>query len=149
EGLTSRLTTAVHAASWTGADAEEFRDRWTSLAADRLSSVCAELRTLGDGALGEADEQDTASAPDGAPGTEDAPRSGDGYLHEDNPWLPDWLEAPLEGTVSGLAGLVSDGIGRGFDTGIDLLKGRLGLLGLHADGPAPFQPDAGHPRERL
>ena len=149
EDLTSRLTTAVHAASWTGADAEEFRDRWTSLAADRLSSVCAELRTLGDGALGEADEQDTASAPDGAPGTEDAPRSGDGYLHRDNPWLPDWLEAPLEGTVSDLAGLVSDGIGWGFDTGIDLLEGGLGLFGVNTDGIAQFQRDAGHLGEIL
>src|SRR5699024_9899795 len=149
EDLTSRLTPAVHAASWTGADAEEFRDRWTSLAADRLSSVCAELRTLGDGALGEADEQDTASAPDGAPGTEDAPRSGDGYLHRDNPWLPDWLEAPLEGTVSDLAGLVSDGIGWGFDTGIDLLEGGLGLFGVNTDGIAQFQRDAGHLGEIL
>src|SRR5699024_4603150 len=149
EDLTSRLTTAVHAAWGTGAGAEGFRDRWTSLAADRLSSVCAELRTLGDGALGEADEQDTASAPDGAPGTEDAPRSGDGYLHRDNPWLPDWLEAPLEGTVSDLAGLVSDGIGWGFDTGIDLLEGGLGLFGVNTDGIAQFQRDAGHLGEIL
>ena len=149
EDLTSRLTTAVHAASWTGADAEEFRGRWTSLAADRLSSVCAQLRALGDGALGEADEQDAASAPDGAPGPADAPRPGGGYLHEDNPWLPDWLEGPLEGAASDLAGLVSDGIGWGFGTGIDLLEGGLGLFGANTDGIAQFQRDAGHLGEIL
>src|SRR5699024_6448239 len=43
----------------------------------------------------------------------------------------------------------SDGIGWGFDTGIDLLEGGLGLFGVNTDGIAQFQRDAGHLGEIL
>ncbi|MGO1406937.1 MAG: WXG100 family type VII secretion target [Brachybacterium sp.] len=154
EALTARLATAVQGASWTGADAEEFRSRWTSLATDHLGSVCAELLALGDGALGQADQQDVVSAADGpaaGPGGEpstippaDASDAGGGYRQEDNPWIPNWLENPVEGAVSDLAGIVSDGIGWGFTSGIDLLEGGLGRFGVNTDGIAQFQRDAGH-----
>ena len=150
EGLTSRLTSAVRTAEWTGPDADEFRDRWTSLASQRLDGLCTQLRALGDGASAEADEQDAASAVDDAPGIDGAPgasygpRPGGGYLHEDSPWLPDRFEGPLEGAVSDLAGLVSDGVGWGVDTGIDLLEDGLGLLGANTAGIAQFQRDADH-----
>ena len=150
EGLTSRLTSAVRTAEWTGPDADEFRDRWTSLASQRLDGLCTQLRALGDGASAEADEQDAASAVDdapgidGAPGASHGPRPGGGYRHDDSPWLPDRFEGPLEGAVSDLAGLVSDGIGWGVDTGIDLLEDGLGLLGANTAGIAQFQRDADH-----
>ncbi|AXK44542.1 WXG100 family type VII secretion target [Brachybacterium saurashtrense] len=144
EHLTSRLSTAVHSAAWTGADAEQFRDRWTSLAAQRLEGLCTDLRALSDEALADADEQDAASSADGAPGAGGGSGNGDGYLHEDNPWLPNWLEEPLEGVASDLAGLISDSIGWGVDTGIDVLEGGLGLFGVNTDGIAQFQRDAGH-----
>lgn len=154
EDLTARLTTAVQGASWAGADAEELRGRWTSLATDRLAAVCAELLAQGDGALDEADQQDvvstadgTSAGPRGDPSTlppGDASGASSGYRQEDNPWIPNWLENPVEGAVSDLAGIVSDGIGQGFDTGIDLLEGGLGLFGVDTDGIAQFQRDAGH-----
>ncbi|ATG52609.1 hypothetical protein CFK38_14545 [Brachybacterium vulturis] len=148
--LTARLETAVRAASWQGADAEEFRSRWTSLATGRLESVCAELLALGEAASGEADEQDVVSDGDGTGGAPGAiPPAGstgssEGYLQEDSPWVPNWLENPVEGAVSDLAGIVSDGIGWGFDTGIDLLEDGLGRFGVRTDGIAQFQQDAGH-----
>ncbi|ASK66560.1 hypothetical protein CFK39_12925 [Brachybacterium avium] len=154
EDLTARLTSAVQGASWAGADAEEFRGRWASLAKDRLAAVRAELLALSDGALGEADQQDVVSTPDGTyagPGGDpstippsDASGSSSGYRQEDNPWIPNWLENPVEGAVSDLAGMVSAGIGQGFDTGIDLLEGGLGLFGVNTDGIAQFQLDGDH-----
>ena len=144
EELTARLTTAVHSASWNGADAEEFRDRWTALAAQHLHSVRAELLALGEGALAEADDQDlVSSARDGAAPAE-GPGPGGGYRHQDDPWIPNWLEDPVEGAASDLAGIVSDGIGWGFDTGIDLLEDGLGFFGANTEGIAQFHRDADH-----
>lgn len=149
QGLTAELTAAVHAASWAGTDAEEFRSRWTSLAADHLAATCEELLALGERAVGEADEQDAVSeahAPGGAPpaGSTEEGVAGDGYHHEDDPWIPNWLEGPAEGVVSDLAGIISDGIGGGVGAGIDLLEGGLGLLGVNTAGIAQFQRDADH-----
>jgi hypothetical protein len=152
EDLTSRLTTAVRAAPWAGTDADEFRARWTALAAGRLEVVSTELLALGEEVLGEAEQQDEVSGADGTssgagPSTippADASGSSRGYRHEDGPWIPEWLEGPVEGAVSELAGIVSDGIGWGVDTGIDLLESGLDRLGVSTDGIAQFQRDAGH-----
>lgn len=152
EELTARLGTAVRSATWTGADADEFRTRWTTLATDRLTALRTELLALGTTGLEEAAQQDAASDGDGgapveAGGASDAGDGsvpGDGYLHEDAPWIPDWLENPMEHAFSGVAEGISEGIGWGFDTGIDLLESGLGMFGANTDGIAQFQRDADH-----
>lgn len=168
EGLTARLGTTVQGAPWTGSDAEAFRARWMTLAVSQLEEMCGELLALGDDALHEADQQDVASNPsvstdrDGSTGADvpagpgsstdpdvstirpaDASGSSGGYLHEDNPWIPNWLEDPVEGAASGLAGVVSDGIGWSFTSGLDLFEGGLDRLGVSMDGFAQFQRDSG------
>lgn len=150
EDLSARLGTAVEVATWTGGDADAFRARWTALASNELAALCAELLALGDAGADEADQQDAAS--DGAalgPGGSTLPRADDsatsrGYLHHDNPWIPDWLEHPAQSLTSDIAQRISDGIGWGVGTGIDLLEGGLGLFGVNTDGIAQFQRDAGH-----
>lgn len=152
--LRSGLDATVQAVSWTGPDAEAFRQSWRRGASDRLELVAAELQGFEGQAQGEADEQDGASEPDGAatgpaqnPSTlpaQEPDTTSRGYLHEDNPWLPDWLERPLEGTASGVAGIVSDGIGRGFDTGTRALEKGLDLFGVNTDGIGQFRRDAEH-----
>ena len=152
EGLTARLGAAVHSATWTGADADEFRTRWTTLATGRLMALRTDLLALGTTGLAEAEQQDAASDGDGGdasgPGgvsdAGDGSVPGRGYLHEDNPWMPDWLEKPVEQAFSGLAEGISEGIGWGFDTGIDLLERGLGEFGVDIDGIAQFQRDADH-----
>ncbi|WP_394215518.1 hypothetical protein [Brachybacterium vulturis] len=152
EDLRGRLDAAVSAAAWTGDDADAFRDLWATLAAQRLTAVVGELAALGDRLEGEADQQDvtsdrdgSGSGPAGRPSTiPDAPtgETDPGYRSADDPWLPNILEEPLEGAVSGLASVTSDAIGLGFDAGTDLLAGGLDLLGLRSEGIAQFQEDA-------
>ncbi|WP_299299998.1 WXG100 family type VII secretion target [uncultured Brachybacterium sp.] len=79
----------------------------------------------------------------------EASETSGGYLREDSPWIPDWLEIPVEGAASGLAGSVSDGIGWSVTAGADLLGGGLDRLGVRTDGFAQFQRDAGHFGETL
>jgi hypothetical protein len=152
ESLTDRLHGAVHGASWTGPDAEEFRRRWTELAEQQLGSVRAELLDLGERALGEADEQEVASAPGDPcldPGGRleriaDGSGASGGHLPSDGASFPRRFEGLVDLVAPTLAGLVSDGIGRGLDSGIDLLEEGLGLPGANTDGIAQFQRDAGH-----
>ncbi|WP_114855291.1 hypothetical protein [Brachybacterium sp. YJGR34] len=152
EELAARLGAAVHGVRWTGADAEAFRGRWSALASRQLVSMVAELRARGEDGLGQADQQDVASAADGSPtGTSggtippvEASPSSRGPLRADRPGIPAEFEDPAEGALSDLAGWVSDGIGWGVDTGIDLLEGGLGLLGANTHGIAQLQRDADH-----
>lgn len=164
EAVTARLGAAVDGAAWTGADAEQFRHRWQNGAAQHLQTLSTELLALGDGACGEAEQQDAASSPhgrgsdgagaEGAAGEEHrgtrAPADGSGagarggYLHEDNPWIPDWLEGPAEDRLSAFAGTASEAIGQGFDTGFDMLEDGLDRFGVSTAGLAQFQRDAGH-----
>ncbi|GAA1488608.1 hypothetical protein JOF43_002056 [Brachybacterium sacelli] len=138
DGLRDRLDASVQGAGWTGPDAEAFRMRWNDLAASTIASLCTQLLDVGAHGIAEADEQDAASAQDGGP----APRSGD--RHDEDPWLPVWLEGHVGGAASDLAGRASDTIGWGFETGIDLLEGGLDTLGVNTEGIAQFQRDADH-----
>lgn len=152
--LRGRLDATISAVAWTGADAEAFREDWASHAARHLTSVAAELAAYGDRLEGEADQQEGTSDHVGAehgsagrPSTiPDAPtgETDPGYRAQDNPWLPNVLEEPLEGAASDIAALTSDAIGWGFDTSVDLLEGGLNLLGRDAEGIAQFQEDANH-----
>lgn len=152
QDLAVRLGTAVQAAPWRGPDAEEFRRRWTALAAHRIEAVRAELLALGDEALSEADQQDLVSHADRSspdPGgppmpPAEAPELSRGYLQKDGPWIPNWLEDSIEGAASGPAGTLSDGIGRGFGTSMGLLGRGLSELGMRGDGLAQFGRDAVH-----
>ncbi|MFC7374848.1 MULTISPECIES: WXG100 family type VII secretion target [unclassified Brachybacterium] len=154
QGLRERLDAVIRSTAWEGPDAEDFRGRWDDLAATHLSTLCDDLTTLGDRALGEADEQDVVSDRDGpesgpaeTPGSIPDAVAADmvhGYLEDDSSWLPDWLEGPAEGALSDVARLASDAIGWGVDGGIDLLETGLGGLGVNTDGIAQFQRDANH-----
>lgn len=166
EALTARLGTTVRSATWTGADADAFQARWTSLATGRLAVLCTDLLALGVTGLEEAAEQDAASDGDGEAADRDgeaadgdggasaggagspAPAGGSlpgrGYLHEDSPWMPDRLENPVESALSSLAADISARIGWGVDSGIDLLEDGLGAIGANTDGIAQFQRDADH-----
>lgn len=154
EDLRGRLETLVRGVSWEGPDAEDFRGRWEELAAGRLTATLEQLEASGERALGEADQQDVVSDADGTesgpaenPSTLPPGQGGDGpggYRSTDNPWIPNWLEDPAESLLSGLASTTSNLLGWGFDTGIDLLEGGLGALGVNTDGIAQFQRDANH-----
>lgn len=152
EQLRERLTTTVTGTDWLGPDAEEFHVRWEEVAATRLPALCQDLTALSDRAIGEAAQQDAAS--DGNSGAEaihsrapegrEAGRDGSGYLDRDTPWIPDWIEDPAEGAMSDLAALVSDGIGWGFDTGLDGATWAAERLGLDTDGLEQAHGDLGH-----
>ncbi|GAA1484431.1 WXG100 family type VII secretion target [Brachybacterium fresconis] len=161
EDRRGRLDAAVRTVSWAGPDAEDFRGRWREQATDSLTALCDQLDRLGDQALTEADEQDATSAPDGGSSGTDGGGTGTdgggamippapaadiahGYRQDDAPWMPDWLEAPLEEGLSGVAGVTSVAIGWGVDTGIDLVEDGLGSIGVRTDGIAQFQRDADH-----
>lgn len=154
DDLRERLDQTVRAVPWEGEDADAFRAGWEQQAAMRLSALGAELAGLDARLLGEADQQDVVSDQDGdaqGPATTGstippsaAASTSLGYLHEDNPWIPDWLEDPAESLVSGLAQTASDAIGWGLDSGIDLLQGGLDRLGVDTDGIDQFQRDADH-----
>ncbi|MGO3315382.1 MAG: WXG100 family type VII secretion target, partial [Brachybacterium tyrofermentans] len=138
DALRLHLDAVVEAAPWTGPDAEAFRGGWAGPSADGLIALSTELRAFGDRGLEEAREQDVASdrerAGTGAagstaagtlpgesrtssiPGAVPAP-SGGGYLHDDNPLIPDQLEDPAESLISSAARIASDAIGWGIETG--------------------------------
>lgn len=167
--LDERLGSAVSTARWTGPDAEEFRRRWNDLSSSSLRTLREELSALSRALADEAAEQEAASAPgngrhrtSSADGT-DAPGGdgrhddgrgrggagrgegdGSGYLDRNAPWVPDWLERPAEDAASDLAGMVSDGIGWGFETGMNGLTWAADGLGLDTDGLEQSRGDLGH-----
>src|SRR5699024_1084425 len=116
-----------------------------------LGGLCQDLAALSDRIAGEAEEQDAASARGDRrePGPSPAPApsetdDGSTYLHRDAPWVPDWLEGPLEGAASDLAGVVSEGIGRGVDAGMGGIAWAAGRLRLDTDGLEQIRGDLGH-----
>lgn len=172
--LNDRLQAAIGAATWDGADAEQFRSRWSELSSSRLSQLCEELSALSDELTAEVEQQETASAPESGAGEGEHAADGDdrgsgfvggtgaggdgrgdgrdrgsagdgsGYLDRDNPWIPNWMENPVEGAASDLTGIVSDGIGWGFETGMDGLTWTADRLGMDTDGIEQTREDAGH-----
>lgn len=154
DDLRTRIDGIVRGTQWTGADADAFRARWSELAATRWTGTSDQLRTLGVRARGEADQQDTVSDGDGTgAGTEQQPSilpegpggdTGQGYLHRDAPWLPNWLEDPVEAATSDVAAVTSDLLGRGVNGSIDLLEDGLGRFGVNTAGIGQFQRDANH-----
>ena len=146
--LRARLDSVVGSTEWVGPDAEDFRRRWDELATTRITALCEELATLSGGLAAEADQQEAASGAGSADSGGSAPghdgRDGSGYLDRDNPWIPNWLENPVEGAMSDLAGLASDGIGWGFDRGMDGLTWAADRLGLDTDGLDQARGDIGH-----
>lgn len=156
--LRGRLDTTVAAAPWSGPDADLLREQWGRLAATEFGPLCTELTALSRALAGEADHQDLVSGADeqrSEPGSGE-PTQGDGgtgrsgiadgsgYRSTDTPWLPDWLEDPVEHAASDLAGLVSDGIGWGYDLGMDGLTWAADGLGLDTDGLAQSREDVEH-----
>ena len=151
ETLSARLGTTVEATTWTGSDADAFRERWAVLASSRLTALCEELLALSEASAQEADQQDavsTQSDPVGPTGGSSSPAepspTSRGYRHENDPLIPGRLGSPAESLLSGVAQRVSDGIGWGVDAGIDLLEGGLGLFGVNTDGIAQLHRDADH-----
>lgn len=155
--LRGALDSAVASVTWEGPDADSFRDQWLQLSSGRISALLAELEDQASQLEGEADQQDVVSDRDGTesgPGTRpstipDAPtdRMDRGYLHEDNPWIPNWLENPAEQLFSDAAGLISDGIGWGSDLLMDGISAVGDRLGLNMDGFDQFRRDGEHLRE--
>lgn len=163
DALRLRLDAVVEEVPWTGPDADAFRSGWAGPTASGLRALRAELLALGDRGLEEAREQDIASERDRAgtgasagagtlPGesrTSSIPEavpapSGNGYLHDDAPAIPNLLEDPAEALLSSAARIASDGIGWGAETGLDALESRLDLAGIRSDGIGQFQRDADH-----
>lgn len=163
EGLRDRLTTMVTGTDWQGPDAQQFRARFDDVSTAHFTGLCQELTALSERVAGEAAEQDAASrtaeldaAAGGGAGaggrrspTPGSAGDGSGYLDRDRPWIPNWLEDPLEAAVSDLAGLVSEGIGRGFDTGMDGITWAAGRVGLDTDGLDQARGDLRHLGELL
>lgn len=162
QGLTGELEAQVRGVDWTGLDAEQFRSRWDQLRGGLLEPAAHEIESCAGHLRGEVEEQDVVSEQDGTaagpatPGSTIPAAPGDAipgalstdsgasYLHTDNPWLPDWLEKPLEGLASGTAELVSDAIGWGGDLLGDAISGIGTRLGLQMDGFDQFRRDAEH-----
>lgn len=155
ERLRDRVDCAVHAVAWTGEDAETFQASWESVAARDLADAQRTLRRYALELYVHAAEQEAASDPTGAMssqsprgatdrGTIGPGRDGSGYLDRDNPWIPNWLEAPAEGAMSHLAGLVSDGIGWGADALLGGLVWSAGTLGWDPDGIEQARGDLEH-----
>src|SRR5699024_4938395 len=149
--LRDHVTTALASTRWRGPDAQRFSDRWEQVATTGLGGLCQDLAALSDRIAGEAEEQDAASARGDRrePGPSPAPApsetdDGSTYLHRDAPWVPDWLEGPLEGAASDLAGVVSEGIGRGVDAGMGGIAWAAGRLRLDTDGLEQIRGDLGH-----
>lgn len=151
--LAAQLDAAVRAAPWDGPDADRFRLRVAELTSGPLPHGARELARRGDRLHGEADEQDIVSGPDGTgPDASVAPEAlapappGDlrrGYLHEDLPWLPTWIEDPFERTLSASAQTASDLLGRGLDATADVVDGWGEDLGWNVDGLDQLRHDAG------
>lgn len=154
EQLRGSLDASVSAVEWVGPDADAFRDQWVQLSSQRIGGLLEQLEQRATLLEGEADQQDVVSDRDG---TESGPPGGDsslpdaphgdtdrGYLHEDNPWIPNWLERPAEGLFSGTAGAVSDALGWGGNLLMDGISGIGNTLGLNMDGFDQFRRDADH-----
>lgn len=150
ESLRSHLEGTITAVPWTGSDADAFRERWSSAAAGRLAELSTSLQELSRRAYGQADQQDVASEQDGTgSGPTDGPDTipsaasdlSTGYRHQDNPWLPNWLEDPAENAVSGLAEGFSDAVGWGVDTAFDGVGAIGDRLGLNTAGLDQAQRD--------
>ena len=115
ERLASRLADAVHAASWTGPDAEQLRTGWTQLSAQRIETMRTELLALGDEARHEADQQDAASRAETGPAvpeplssplaevSDPAPKG----LPAPRPWLPGPL-AQFQRDAEHLGGILEE-----------------------------------------
>ncbi|MCG7311223.1 WXG100 family type VII secretion target [Brachybacterium sp. ACRRE] len=160
------LDAAVTGAAWSGPDAEAFRSLWALLSLDAFRSATAALASRGEQAAAQADDQDAAStaqgsgggaggsepgalgvcAPDASDpvsGIPDAPSSDmhQGYLRDDNPVIPDWLEHPGEQLLSGTAHSVSDAVGRSWDSGLDALELGLDRSGRRSDAIGQLRRD--------
>jgi len=153
QALRDRVTVTVAGTRWQGPDAQQFTDRWEQVAAVGLGGLCQDLTALSDRIAGEAQEQDAASARAGRRESAPAPSStlpgtdagdGPGRLHRDAPWIPDWLEGPLQRAASDLAGAVSEGIGRGADMGMDGIVWATERLRPETDGIEQARGDLGH-----
>ncbi len=152
--LSERLTTAVNSAQWVGHDADSFRDQWKTLSQQRIGTMIEQIQTLAGELEGQADQQDVTSARDGSesgpaekestlpPGQSES--NGAGYRHTDNPWIPNWLENPVEDLFSSGASVASDLIGNVFDKGMDFGIGLGEKLGINTEGLKQFQRDAEH-----
>jgi hypothetical protein len=157
EACRRRLDASVTGTAWSGPDAEAFRLRWTELSGGALRAVSADLASQGEVAGAQADDQDAASCAEGGPGAPGAPAPvpgtgipdapstpmRHGYLQDDDPLLADWLEDPAERVLSATAGAVSDRIGRGWDSGLDLLERGLDLAGRRSDAIGQLRRDGG------
>lgn len=159
QDLHGSLAAAISAVAWTGADAESFREAWATGAGTRLAELASTLEVTAKGLEAQAEEQDQVSGPDGAdersdPGEcrgpqssiPDAPGDGgdQGYRHHDNPFVPNWLEDPIEQAFSDAAGTASDLIGRGVD---EVMDGAVTLgdrMGLETGGLEQLHRDADH-----
>lgn len=162
EELRSALDGTVARVAWAGADAEAFRMAWATDAGARLSILSESLRATGRALSAEVEQQEGASEAEGPGPAADRPprcappststippaiaddRRDDGYLAEDSPWIPGWLEDPVEAGMSWTAQTASDGIGWGFDTAMDGLGGLGDGLGLRTDGLEQMRRDADH-----
>ncbi|MCS6712306.1 hypothetical protein JSY14_09850 [Brachybacterium sp. EF45031] len=152
--MSRRVETRIGSMPWFGPDAEDFCNRWRQLRAGLLHSCTQSLDELSFRLEGEAAEQDVTSGRDGTdPGPAQPVRilpvtevgeGGAGYLHEDTPWIPNWLEHPAElrvasavesgiDTLMGAGGLLSDGISDAGDR-----------FGWEMDGVEQFHRDAEH-----
>lgn len=154
DDLRGALESTVAGVDWAGPDADSFRDQWLELSSQRITGLLTELEQKATQLEGEADQQDVASDLNG---TESGPATNPstlpdppadqmdhGYLHEDNPWIPNWLENPAEQLLSDGAQLISDGIGWGSDLLMDGISGIGNELGFTMDGFAQFRRDADH-----
>lgn len=154
--LRERLGSTIDGVDWTGPDADAFRSAWASGAGAHLVELGERLHAQGAAVRAEADEQDETSAGAGGgqvceAGGEDSsiPRAptgdrSEGYRHEDDPWIPNWLEEPAEAALSSTAQMASDAIGWGFDRTIDLAVGIGDRLGTETAGLEQFRRDADH-----
>lgn len=149
--LRATLTAVIEGADWTGPDAIGFRSAWADGPGADLARMAEELRTGGATLAAQADEQDQVSAADGdatVDGTGSAAacrtpetlippatNSGDrGYRHQDNPWIPNWLEDPAEAALARGVGTIGGEVRQGVDTVIGLAAAVGDLLGLQTGG---------------
>lgn len=154
EDLRSQLDSAVNGVDWAGPDADGFRARWSDLATVRIASTLDQLRSGADSLQGEADQQDvisdsdgTASGPAQNPNTIPPAHDGttsSGYRHDDNPWIPNWLEDPAEWLASSVAQGASELIGLGGELLMDGVSAVGNGLGLDMSGFEVFRRDVEH-----
>lgn len=154
--LHDHLASLVGGLDWHGADAEALRAQWDTDASGPLQDLAARLGERADDLDAQADQQDVTSssqAPDAGPAENDStlPQQpgGDmsyGYQHEDNPWIPNWLEDPVEDLASGIAQDVSDALGWGEDLVFDGAQWLGDQLGWDTSGIDQLRQDSDHLR---